>query len=333
MRDVADLAGVGTMTVSRVLNGTAHVSEETSRRVYQAIKQLHYKPNQAARTLRGSRSLSIGVLVPYLYDPFFATCAHAINEMAQSHAYSVILSTTNENAAVEIEAVRQMVQRRVDGLIVIPADGSGSNLSAPEFRNLPIVTLDRPIPGSRFDTVQAENRQAGEMAVDHLISHGHRRIAFLALGRQLFTMKTRHQGYEAAMRKAGLEAQAYFDCRTQEIVTDLLRSLWSQRDRPSALCTSNGLTTRYALQALKDLGLAVPRDMAIIGFDDVELAELMRPPLTVVRQPVVELGRMAAALLFQRLLATGTPEPQKKVILPVELVLRRSCGCTGHTRA
>ena len=332
MLDVAELAGVGTMTVSRVLNGTAHVTEETSRRVYQAIEDLQYKPNQVARALRGSRSHSIGVLLPYLYDPFFAACAHAIDVVAQSHSYSVILTTTNEIPATELEAVRQMVRRQVDGLIVIPAEGSGSMLTAPEFRDMPIVTLDRPVHGSSFDTVQAENRKAGALAVNHLIGHGHRRIAFIALGKNLFTMKTRYLGYEAAMRKAGLKPEAHFDCKTQEIVTGLIRSLWSRRDRPTALFTSNGLTTRYTLQALADLGLNIPGDMAIVGFDDVELAELMRPALTIVRQPVMELGRTAAELLFRRLEGTSTPEQQHKVVLPVELVLRSSCGCMDRVR-
>lgn len=330
MRDVAELAGVGTMTVSRVLNGTARVAEETSRRVYEAIEQLHYKPNQVARALRGSRSHTIGLLVPYLYDPFFATCAHAINEVAQSHAYSVILTTTNENPATEMEAARQMAQRQVDGLIVIPAERGGSALTGVEFRDLPIVTLDRPIPRSNFDSVQVENKEAGALATDHLIAHGHRRIAFIGLSRRLFTMKTRLAGYELAMRRAGLQHEAHFDCKPQEIVTQLLSDLWKRKDRPTALFTANGLTTRYCLQGLAALGIEIPKEMALIGFDDFELSEVMRPPLTVVRQPVTELGRKAAELLFDRMRKVPGAETQRRIVLPLELVLRGSCGCAEH---
>ena len=339
MQDVAKLAGVGTMTVSRVLNGTARVSEETSHRVYQAIERLQYKPNQVARALRGSSSKSIGVLVPYLYDPFFATCAHAIDEVAKDHGFSVILTTTNEDPKIELDAVRQMIQRHVDGLIVIPAEGSSSNLISPEFRDLPIVTLDRPVPHSTFDSVQAENRAAGVLAVNHLVGHGHQRIAFIALHKQLFTMKTRYAGYKAAMKDAGLKVEAHFDCMTQAIVTERMQTLLSRRDRPTALCTANGLTTRYTLQALADLGLEIPRDVALVGFDDVELAELMRPPLTIIRQPVMDLGRTAAELLFKRLDRSAPTEQQQNITLPVELVLRSSCGCVGtmkpvpHARA
>lgn len=330
MRDVAELAGVGTMTVSRVLNGTARVSEETSSRVYHAIEELQYKPNQVARALRGSRSHTIGLLVPYLYDPFFATCAHAINEVAQKHEYSVILTTTNEDPATETEAARQMVQRQVDGLIVIPAEGSGSALGSAEFRDMPMVTLDRPIPGSKFDSVQVENKEAGALATNHLIAHGHRRIVFLALSKPLFTMRTRLSGYEMAMKKAGLKAETHFDCHPQETVTRLLAELWKRRDRPTALFTSNGLTTRYCLQGLAELGIEVPKEMALIGFDDFELSEVMRPPLTVVRQPVTELGRRAAELLFERMRNGADARKQQKIVLPLELVLRGSCGCAEH---
>ena len=329
MQDVASLAGVGTMTVSRVLNGTARVSEETSLRVYQAIERLQYRPNQVARALRGSSSKSIGVLVPYLYDPFFATCAHAIDEVAKEHGFSVILTTTNEEPKMELDAVRKMIQRRVDGLIVIPAEGSSSHLASSEFRDVPIVSLDRPIPHGPFDSVEAENKQAGVLAVNHLVSHGHQRIALIALHKQLFTMGTRYAGYKAAMNAAGLKVEAHFDCMTQAVVTDLMRTLWYRRDRPTALFTTNGLTTRYTLQAVADLNLSIPNDMALVGFDDVDLAELMRPPLTIIRQPVMDLGRTAAELLFKRLDGSAAKPPLKHVTLPVELVLRASCGCAG----
>ena len=332
MQDVAKLAGVGTMTVSRVLNGTARVSEETSHRVYQAIERLQYKPNQVARALRGSSSKSIGVLVPYLYDPFFATCAHAIDEVAKDHGFSVILTTTNEDASIELDAVRQMIQRHVDGLIVIPVEGSSSNLTSAEFSDLPIVTLDRPVPQSTFDSVEAENKAAGILAVNHLVSHGHQRIALLALHKQLFTMKTRYAGFKAAMNNAGLQVEAHFDCMTQAIVTNLMKALWTRRNRPTALFTTNGLTTRYTLQALADLGLSIPKDMALIGFDDVDLAELMRPPLTIIRQPVTDLGRTAAELLFKRLDRTAENHSPQHITLPVELVLRSSCGCVGRLK-
>ena len=327
MRDVAELAGVGTMTVSRVLNGTARVTEETTDRVYRAIEQLQYRPNPLARALRGSPSHTIGVLLPYLYDPFFATCAHVINTVAQSHAYSVILTTTDEDPATELEEARQMLRRQIDGLILIPAQPGGSTLLQPEFRDLPIVTLDRPVPETDFDSVEVENKVAGVLGTEHLLGHGHTRICFLALSQGLYTMQTRHSGYETAMRRAGLEPEAYFNCQTQKLMTDLLRGLMASPAPPTALFTANGLTTRYALQALSQLQISVPRQMAMLGFDDFELADLVQPPLTVLRQPMLELGRAAAELLFERLEGGKTRGASRRIVLPVELVVRGSCGC------
>ncbi len=327
MRDVAELAGVGTMTVSRVMSGSVRVTEETTSRVYRAIEQLRYKPNQLARALRGSRSNTIGVLVPYLYDPFFATCAHAISMVAKQHSYSVILTTTNESSATELEEASQMVRRQVDGLILIPSTGGLSEVTGPEFRDLPIVALDRPIPESSFDSVLVENKAGVRMGVQHLIEHGHRRICFVGLSRDLYTMSTRFDGYEAAMKEAGLKVEAHFDLSSEEAMVKLLTSFSQRSDAPSAIFAANGLTTRYALHALSELGVEVPRQMALASFDDFELADILQPALTVVRQPVRELGKAAAELLFRRLHGEKAVEGGCRIRLPVELVVRRSCGC------
>ena len=327
MREVADLAGVGTMTVSRVLNGTARVSEDTARRVYLAIDQLKYKPNHLARALRGSRSNTIGVLLPYLYDPFFAMCAHAINMVAQEHGYSMVLATTNEDPATQLDAIRQMVQRQVDGLILIPAQGSESRQIEEELRATALVTLDRPLSQARVDSVQVENEAAGALGTTHLLSHGHKNICFIGLAKELYTMGTRHRGYERAMHSAKLKPESYFDCRHQENVTALLGMLLKRAKPPTALLTSNGLTTRYALQALAEHGVKLPSQMALIGFDDLELSDLLQPRLTVLRQPVSELGHSSATLLFRRLLNAKRRESREHVVLPVELVVRASCGC------
>ena len=342
MRDVAELAGVGIMTVSRVLNGSARVTDETSRRVNQAIETLQYKPNQLARALRGSGSHTIGVLVPYLYDPFFATCAHAIDTVAQRHGYSVLLTTTNGDALIELDAIRKMAQRQVDGLIVIPTQQGGEELRR-EVIGMPIVTLDRASPELTADNVQAANREAALLGTDHLLGHGHKRICFLGLSNAISTVVERHQGYEQAMRVAGLEPETCFQCSTQDVVTETLREMIARAEPPTAILTSNGLTTRYALKALNELRVEMPGQMALVGFDDVEFGDLLRPPLTALRQPVAEIGMAAAELLFERMLGGGEdagPDARlgRQIVLPVELVVRGSCGCeatspTGGVRA
>jgi LacI family transcriptional regulator len=331
MHDVARLAGVGTMTVSRVLNDSAPVSADAAQRVYQAIEKLGYRPNEMARALRGVKSHSIGMIVPYLFDSFFATIAHEINTVARKHGYSVILATSDDDPGIEFTETQLMLQRRVDGLIVIPTDEHGARLNRAEFDRIHIVTLDRPMQDRRFDSVLVQNQSGAKQAVEHLIGeHGHKRIVFIALDRQLYTMRARFEGYRRAMTDAGLRPEASFECTTQELTSAAIGVLVREQDPPTAFFCSNNLTTRYALRALLDLGVRVPEEAALIGFDDFELAEILHPTLTVVRQPVDEIGRVAAGLLFDRLKQDEFPKEGSKVVLPVELVIRRSCGCRPH---
>ncbi|HEX3471575.1 MAG TPA: LacI family DNA-binding transcriptional regulator [Silvibacterium sp.] len=333
MTDVARVAGVGTMTVSRVLNESAPVSAEAAGRVYRAIEKLGYRPNEMARALRGLKSRTIGIIVPYLYDSFFATIAHAINTVAKENGYSVILTTSNEDPDSEFAEAQLMLQRRVDGLIVIPADGHRSRLSRAEFDKTHIVTLDRPVQDRRFDTVLVHNQSGSKRAIQHLINeHGHRRVFFIGLNKQLYTVRARFEGYRRAMIEAGLQPELSFKCASQEETSAILADVIREKDPPTAFFCSNNLTTRYALRALLDLGVRVPEEVALIGFDDFEFAEVLHPTLTVVRQPVYEVGRVAAGLLFDRLKRDEFPTAGNKVVLPVELILRRSCGCRPRVR-
>ncbi len=331
MSDVARLAGVGTMTVSRVLSGTVRVSAETTQRVQTAIQQLNYRPNVLARAFRGQRSHSIGLIIPYLYDPFFASCAHAVTTVAREHGYSVIITTSNEDPETEYAEVDEMLQRHVDGLLVIPSRVRNSRLTRALFGKTPVVAFDRPVSDPTIDTVLVQNAVGSRRVVEHLIEHGHRHITYLALSRSLFTINTRFLGYRRAMQDAGLESSAVFDCTSEEIVEQTLKAKLALDTRPTAVVTSNTLVTRYVLGAISRLGLRIPTDLAFAGFDDFDLAEFTSPPLTVVRQPAQEMGRVAANLLFDRIARGETPATGNRIVLPVEIVLRRSCGCKHRT--
>lgn len=331
MADVARLAGVGKMTVSRVLTGSAGVSKATSERVHRAIKILHYQPNEVARSLRAVNSKTIGVIVPYLYDPFFATCAHAISTVAKQHGYSVILTTSDERPDIEQKQTNLMLRRQVDGLVIIPVSDNNHYYSGEAFARVHVVTVDRPAPGSRFDSVLVPNRAGSKTAVEHLIGHGHRSIAFLGLSRKLYTMKARYAGYREAMSDAGHHPEPYVDCGSPERTVALIRSMLNSRKPPTALFAANNLTMRYVLHALSAAGVNIPRQIAVVGFDDFEMADVFQPPLTVVRQPAYQLGEVAANLLFQRISGTEAPKAGHRIILPVELVVRCSCGCQPRT--
>lgn len=331
MSDVARLAGVGTMTVSRVLSGSAPVSEETARRVKIAIQQLHYRRNELARTFRGQRSRAIGLIIPYLYDPFFANCAQAVTTVAKENGYSVILTTSDENPDTEYAQAEQMLQRHVDGVVVIPAQRPQSRLTRAMFGKTPVVTFDRPSGDPGFDVVLVHNTTGSRRMIQHLIGHGHKRIVFMGLSRNLFTINARFQGYRTAMQDAGLEQEAFYGCDSSEDTLRVLKERLKGKDAPTAVFTSNTLASRYVLGALLHLGVKIPNDLAFAGFDDFELAHLTSPPLTVVRQPAQEMGRVATNLLFERITRGEAPQSGNRTILPVEIVLRRSCGCKNRT--
>jgi LacI family transcriptional regulator len=331
MNDVARLAGVGTMTVSRVLNGSAKVSSEATQRVHEAVEQLNYRPNELARALRGQRSRSIGLILPYLFDPFFATCAHAVSIVAKQRGYSVIMTTTDEDPETEYTETMLMVQRHVEGLVLIPASRGQTRLTRAMLGKIPLVAFDRPISDPAFDSVLVQNQSGSKRMVQHLIEHGHSKIAFMGLSRSLFTINARFQGYRRAMLDAGLEPDAFFGCEAPEATLQAVETRLRAKTPPTAYFTSNTLATRYVFSALLQLGVKIPADVALAGFDDFDLAEMTSPPLTVVRQPAQEMGRVAAGQLFERLERGETPQTGNRIVLPVEIVLRRSCGCKHRT--
>ena len=328
MSDVARLAGVSTMSVSRVLNENPNVTDSMRQKVFAAIEQLRYQPNELARSLREKRTRQIGVIVPYLFDPFFAICAHAISTVAKQHAYTVVLSTSNENPQDEFEEASRMLRRNVEGLIIIPTHPSGqaSMLLASEFERMPIVTLDRPVEGSRFDSILVQNERGAETGINHLLSLGHKRIAYVGLTDHLYTMNMRHRGYTAAMKAANLPPQAIFVSDTLEGSMEAMRSLLATRTPPTAIFTANNLLTRHVLQSLQALGRHPPKPIALVGFDDFDTASLLRPGVTVVRQPSELLGQTAAEVLFTRLMQTDRVKPGRRKVLPVQLIVRGSCG-------
>jgi LacI family transcriptional regulator len=337
MQDVAKLAGVGLMTVSRALNKSGPVSEEMLRKVHKAVATLNYRPNEAARSLREGRSRSIGLIVPNFNDPFFAACAHATTVVANEHGYSVIVTTSNEEPEVEYRVAGAMLRRHVEGMLVVPAAGK-SKLDGDEFRSTAIVTLDRPIRGDQFSSVLVDNRGGAKMGTSHLIEHKHKRICFLGLSRKAFTQKARREGYQQAMLKAGLVPEAHFHCTSREVTLAILRPLLDAPKAPTAFFASNNLVMRHLLHALAEMGVAIPGEVAVAGFDDFDMADIFQPALTVVNQSANDLGRIAADLLFARLGAKQRPFTGKQIVLPVQLIIRRSCGCnisktvTGHSQ-
>lgn len=330
--DVAREAGVAQMTVSRVVNGGNYVSAGVQKRVREAIRKLGYQPNEAARILKGQKARIIGLIVPTLADSFFSACANAVQEVATRHGYMTLIQTSSSRAEVETSEIDMMVSRNVAGLILIPMEQKASpRLAEVQASGVPMVTLDRVIKGLNANEVLVENTLGAEEGVRHLIGHGHRQIACLGYDTELLSIQERIQGYANAMKEAGLQPQIWKVDSIKSIPALLERRLQGPQ-APSALFTLNNVTTIQTLHTLQEMGVRIPRDLALVGFDDLELASLLTVPITVIRQSAEELGRTGAKLLFEMIRGAAAPKemPKTRLILPTELVIRNSCGCKAH---
>jgi LacI family transcriptional regulator len=326
--DVAKEAKVGVMSVSRVLNNHPSVKHSTRSRVLQAVAKIGYSPNDAARMLKGGRGRTIGLVVPDLSD-FFSSCFHAVQEVAIRHDYQTLVVATGRSVTVE-EQQLESIQNRIAGLLIVSSGSDGRRLKTIQENGVPVVALDRPVTGMSADAVLVENRDGAEQGVRHLIEHGHKKIACVGFDSGSYTVRERIEGYNIAMRNAGLEPVLFCQLNSLEAMQHLVLR-WSTKDRPTAAFSLKRISSVYLIQALHHHNLRVPEDVAVVGFDDFELAEVLAAPLTVVRQTPTGMARAAAELLFKKIanLQQGAmAEAQTaKMLFPTELIIRRSCGC------
>ncbi|MEE1927259.1 LacI family DNA-binding transcriptional regulator [Streptomyces sp. TRM 70351] len=321
MKDVAARAGVGLKTVSRVVNGESGVTEETERRVREAIAALGFRRNDSARILRKGRTASIGLVLEDLADPFYGPLSRAVEDAARAEGALLFHGSSAEDPERERELALAFCARRVDGLIIVPASDDHAYLEPEAAAGTAVVFVDRP--GSRLeaDTVLSDNFTGARDGVAHLIAHGHRRIGFLGDAPRIHTAAERLRGYRAAMASAGLEVApdwtALGPTTPERVRTDAVRML-SGPQAVTALFSGNNRVTATVVRVLAGLR----RPVALVGFDDLELADLLDPPVTVVAQDAARLGRTAAALLFRRL--AGARDAAHRMELPTRLIRRGS---------
>jgi LacI family transcriptional regulator len=319
--DVAHHAGVGAATVSRVINGGQNVSRKTLAAVQKAIDELGYHPSEAARSLKGARTKTIGLIVPSVADPFFAVTAAAVQEVARAHGTLVLLASSDNLPERESEHMVTLIQRRVDGLILAPSDAADADLL--KHAGFPVVCFDRPFPGDAASTVLSDNHGGAKMATEHLLRSGCKRILCLAGDSKLFTSQRRVRGYRDVVKAAGLPYIAELEVNDLEGVRDVLRRHLSGREKIDGIfCIKNALTI-HAYKVLREMGVSIPGKVSLLGFDDFDLADTLEPPITVVRQPVVSIATKAAEMLFEAM-ATHR-ERRHTVTVNVELVVRGSC--------
>jgi LacI family transcriptional regulator len=329
IREVAKLARVGLMTVSRVINQHPSVRPSTRKKVEAAIAQLGYQQNEAARLLKGQRAKMIGLIVPDLSDGFFATCAHTIQHIARLHGYMTLVVSSERDPDLEFQQAELMASRKVSGLLIVTSTKPGdTRLRELQDTGLAIVAFDRPLPGTDTDCVLVENRAGAEEAVAHLIEHGHRRIACIGYDETVFTIHERVQGYIHRMNASGYKPELGFKLLTLDDVRHWLAAALVAKDRPTAIFSINHRTSGYLLRALFEQKVRVPEDMALIGFDDFDLAGIVTPPLTTVSQSAVDLARRSMGLLLDGIKGaqSGYPSSPAKIMLPATLLIRGSCG-------
>lgn len=329
--DVARESGVGSMTVSRVLNGGKYVKADTAEKVRQAILRLEYLPNEAARTLRGQSTRTIGLVIPHLADSFFSSCAHAVQQTAAAHGYTTILLACESDVDVEDQDLALLKSRNISGLLIFPSRmDSPHQLQDVQARGIPVITLDRTVPGVRAGEVMVENAGGAIKAVNHLVEHGHRRILCVGYDSQYSSISQRIDGYRKAISEAGLKPQMLIVDGEGDVQRALSKRLHSPNP-PTALFALNNVTSIHILHVLQRENIEVPKEIAIVGFDDFDMAGMLAVPLTTVRQPSAEIGRSGTRLLLDSIRTGMAPAdgPNSRMILPTELIIRRSCGCVA----
>jgi LacI family transcriptional regulator len=329
VRDVARKAGVSAMTVSRVINGAAGVRPETRKAVESAITELDFVPNGVARGHMSSKSGTLGIIVPDISNPFFSILVRGAETVARRAGYRVLLCNSEGDLGLERQYVQDMISHRAEGLLIAPVgDRSKANLALLHRRKMPFVLIDRSVSGLSCDLVQSDSLAGARLLVSHLISIGHQRIAVIIEPDNVSTARERFEGYMAAMKAAGLKVAPQLVIRTTADRAGgygAMQQILSFDPRPTAVFAVNNMTALGAMQAIRERGMVVPRDIALVCFDDVEHLAVLSPFLTVLNQPTEMFGTLGAQMLLDRV-GGDSSGPPRVVVLPAELLVRESCG-------
>ncbi|MCX3061258.1 LacI family DNA-binding transcriptional regulator [Streptomyces beihaiensis] len=321
MKDVAARAGVGLKTVSRVVNAEPGVTPETERRVREAIAALGFRRNDSARVLRKGRTASIGLVLEDLADPFYGPLSRAVEEVAREHGALLINGSSAEDPDREQELALALCARRVDGLVIIPAGDDHRYLEPEMAAGVATVFVDRPAGRIDADAVLSDSFGGARDGVAHLVAGGHRRIGFIGDRPRIHTAAERLRGYRAAMEDAGIpvdERWVSLGVTDPGRVRRAAEEMLSGPDPVTAVFTGNNRVTVTVLRVLAELD----RPVALVGFDDIELGDLLRPGVTVVAQDAALLGRTAAERLFRQL--DGAAAAPERIVLPTRLIERGS---------
>ncbi len=328
IKDVAKQANVSTATVSHVINGTRYVADSTKDKVFAAMDVLDYRPNMVARSLRSRKSNTIGLLVPLVAQDssnfFFMSIAHGIEQVLRENGYNLVLSNSNEDSETEQDQIKVFNTQFIDGLIIAPVNGKEHSYQDQLTGDYPVVFIDRRPNQVEGDVILVNNRQGTRDGVQKLVEKGHERIGFISGTLGITTSDERLAGYQEGLKQHEIptkddyikEGPATFQCGY-----DLAKEL--HEAGVTALFVANNVMTMGAIAYLQAYDVQIPEEMAIIGYDDYDWMKIVSPPLSVVRQPAYDLGRVAVEQLLKRI--EGSEEEANEILLDSELILRGSC--------
>jgi DNA-binding LacI/PurR family transcriptional regulator len=339
IRDVANLAGVSVATAGRVLGGYGSVSSKATYSVKEAAEKLNYVPNSIAQSMKKKNTMTVGLIIANISNPYFSSIARLVEEILSKAGYNLIICNTDEDEEKELSYLKTLHEKRVDGLMIASA------IKTSEFRkgellkvyqnSIPTIIIDREIPGLDLPTVASDNFRGAYEATTHLIKMGHKEIGII--GSNISTLFRRVEGYKQAMNDNHLHIHDHFiSNKMYDNISpgDISEGIFATREilkdsktRPTALLPLNNLLTTGALIAIDEMGLKIPEDVALIGWDDFDLAPLLKPPITVVKQSYYNIANIATNRLLDLIsnsnLGLGA---DKKVTLSTELIVRGSCG-------
>ncbi len=345
IKDIAKKANVSVATVSYVLNNTRFVSPDKKNRVLQAIEEMNYVPNAVARGLRARQTKTIGLLVSDIANPFYPDIAKACEEVAHARGYNVIVMNTNDESNRTISAFSQIRDGKVDGLMITTIlEQDREYIEKLSIQKSPCVLLYRYLEGMSMDTITVDNFEAAYHATIHLLKLGHKKIAFMSGIPGSWVTKTRLDGFLFAMKQSNLPVQQeWIQCGyaryTQSYEATRYLMNMPVENRPTAILNISDIGALGVIDAAHDLGIQVPRELAVIGFDDLFISSTRSVQLTTVHIPRYELGIKATELLLDRLSGKAHDSTQK-IVLPTKLIVRKTCGAylqthhesTGHVR-
>ncbi len=326
IREVAKLAGVAPITVSRVINKAGYISAETRQKVEEAVAQLGYVPNTLSQSLRWKQTGMLALVLTDVTNPFWTTVARGVEDAASNAGYHVILCNTDESPQKQESYLKALFEKRVDGLLLVPARDELDDIKQARKLNVPLVVLDRRLSQPITDSVRCDSEDGAYQLTRLLLDRGHRQIALLTGSAHVATAVDRLNGYRRAFREASLSEGSeivFYGAFTLESGLEMAQQVLERNPRPTAIFAANNFIALGVLKSMHAAGLRVPEDISVVGFDDLPTSMLIDPVLTVAAQPAYEMGAQATKMLIERLTGNN-PEAPQEIVLPVEIVERKS---------